>query len=108
MSKIFKRVTAAAMASVIALSLAVSANAAGEECKHPILVRRRTGCSNYYNYTHTIRVYGEGGEKTETCIVSGFVYEYSYVCTSCNKLVKPAGTETEETHNNPLCGGNHS
>lgn len=107
MNKIFKRIAAAAMASVIAMSLVVSANAASEECKHPILVRRRTGCSNHYNYTHTITVYGPGGSRKETCIVSGFVYEYSHVCTSCNKLVKPAGTETEETHNNPLCDGNN-
>lgn len=104
MRKIFKKIAAIAMASVMAASMAVSANATSESCSHPATIRSRTGFANHYNSAHKIKVYGTNGtSREETCSISGSVYYCSYVCTTCNAIVGSAGTDTEEAHYNSLC-----
>lgn len=104
MSKIFKKIAAATIAAVMTTTMAVSANATSAECQHAVATKSRTGFANHYNTAHTIKVYGSNGaSREERCEIGGNIYFCSYVCTACHKIVASAGTETEETHFNPLC-----
>lgn len=102
MSKIFKKIAAAAVAGVMSMSMMVSANAAN--CGHYSAVKRRTNQVNTYSSGHTFECRNsQGYPETVHCSIRGVVYVCSYVCTSCGAISGSAGYETQESHSHSKC-----
>lgn len=105
MTKLVKRITAAAVAGVTAMSLAVSASAANT-CKHSSYTSRRVNqVSSFTGASHEVRYFDTkcGQWLTSICHYDGVTYALANICNSCNKILSSAGYETEEYHSGPHC-----
>ena len=104
MSRKFKKLTAVVMAGVMAVSMAVTANA--DECAHLSRSLKNKRLSDHSISTHYFNLYNSKGEVvgSEKCIISYQTFEYTYVCNSCNV---ECGTyyEHTKTHTNSKCPG---
>ena len=102
MNKVIKRLTAAALAGVMAMSVAASASA-DTVCRHSNLTKSRTNQVNTFSTSHTIEVVVNGMLTKANCPYRGTVYACSYVCKSCHKIISSAGYEQVEFHQNTRC-----
>lgn len=84
MSKIFKRITAAAMAGVIAMSLAATASAEHFIPGTDTDTDNKVPCnSTYYTLGHHPQVGRSTGTHNYTCTVTYYAYRHSKWCNSC-------------------------
>ena len=102
MSKIFRKLTAVAMAGVMAVSMAVTANA--ENCVPHVTTYNEVGLTHdVYAGSHTyIAEYrtnpdGTITEITATCSTRSIGIKYEYRCVKCG-TVTASGTSTKLTH----------
>lgn len=105
MAKLLKCIVSAAMAGVMTMSFAVSASAANtNQCKHSVVVLRRTSFKKHVSEMHQIHFVAPNGEKIEEwCNVSIDIYERGFFCNNCNVKVYDAPDEEEKKHYNPHC-----
>ena len=104
MSKIFRKLTAIAMAGVMAVSMAVTANAAG--CDHLVKSKTNKRLYDHYTNTHFFDLYNSKGQVvgTEKCIISFQTYAYTVVCNNCKAEVD-VYYDHQKSHTNPNCPG---
>lgn len=78
MNKLFKKITVAAMAGVIAMCISVTANA---EHNKP---GTKIPCTNtHYTLGHHSKVSESKGTHNYTCTVTYYTYRHSKWCSSC-------------------------
>lgn len=126
MTKLAKRLSAAAVAGVMAVSLAVSSSAVdvlNEEtssevtlsemsscaattagCTHKDATRIRTGCVGTESLSHTIYVDDSPtAAHTENCSYNKVTFTCAYVCKACRTICGTASNERDEQHFHPKC-----
>lgn len=102
MNKVIKRLTAAALAGVMAMSVAASASA-DTVCRHTHTTKTRFNSVSDFSSSHTIEYVVNGILNKANCSYRGTVYACSYVCDECHKIVSSAGYEQVEFHQNTKC-----
>lgn len=133
MTKLVKRVTAAVVAGVMAMSLAATSNAvdlneaapseaitgevdlseavlnevfsgaSASTCKHPTLTLVRTGTASVSNVTHEIRFQIDGKIITQPCNYNRVEFTCAYGCRACGTIVYEAPNIVTEQHFNTNC-----
>lgn len=133
MTKLVKRITAAAVAGVMAMSLAATSNAVdlneaapseaitGEAdlseatlnevlsstspstCDHPTLTLVTTGTKSVSSYTHEIEVVVNNKVTTQSCSYNRIVLTAGHGCRACGTIVYSAPDMTYEQHFNSHC-----
>lgn len=102
MNKVIKRLTAAALAGVMAMSVAASASA-DTVCRHTHTTKTRFNSVSDVNSSHTIEYVVNGILNKANCSYHVTVFACSYVCDECHKKVTPTEYEQVEYHQNTKC-----